>query len=76
MPYAKSKGDVEWRMKGRKRPFAYSTVADRDIFNDLAEEHDGDVRAMMESARYTKEVRDICRKLLDMGVDNVFKQQF
>lgn len=73
MSCAKSKGDVSWYMKGRRRPFAYSTIADRDIFNELAEEHGGNVRAMMQHARYTEEVRDICRKLLDMGVDNVFK---
>ena len=73
MTYSKPKSDVSWYMKGRKRPFAYSTVADRDIFNDLAEEHGGDVRAIMQNARYTKEIRDICRKLLDMGVDNVSK---
>lgn len=38
MSKRKSKGDIAWYIKGKKRPIAYSTVATSDLISVLAQE--------------------------------------
>lgn len=66
------KGDVTWYVKGRKKPIAYSTVADKEIFDDLVEEHNGDLKLILESCRYSHDLKIIIQKYLDLGVTNVY----
>ena len=65
------KGDCAFYVKGRKKPIAYSTAADRDMFNWTAEECNGDLKLMLENLRYSPSVREIVQKYINLGFTNV-----
>lgn len=67
----RSKGDVAWYAKGRKRPIAYSTVASADFFNDLAELYDGDLKLIFENIHYDHDLKKIVEKYINYGFTNV-----
>lgn len=64
--------DVAWYVKGRKKPIAYSTVADKEIFDDLVEEYNGDLKLIFDNCRYSHDLKEIIQKYLDFGITNVF----
>lgn len=65
------KGDVAWYVKGRKRPIAYSTVATKELFDDLAEQCNGDLKLILENIHYDRDLIEIVQRYLDLGVTNV-----
>lgn len=47
----KNKGDVEWYLKGKKRPFAYSTTGESDTVSVMLGKY-GDLRTVLRSCPY------------------------
>lgn len=62
-----TKGDVEWYLPNRKRPFAYSTVATSDLITILYEELK-DLRLVYSAINYDDEAKTIIKHYLDNGI--------
>ncbi len=63
-------GDVAWSMPGKKRPFAYSTVATSDLIKVLYDEY-GDLRDVYVNIRYDQDAKRIVKTYIENGVYEV-----
>ena len=63
----KGKGDVEWRIPGRKKPIAYSTKAVSDLIALLAIEYGGTIREIQERIVYDHEAKGVLQTYVDHG---------
>lgn len=64
------KGDVQWTLPGRKRPFAYSTVATNDLIVALAQDG-GTVREVRDQINFDDEAVAILDGFIDAGHGDV-----
>lgn len=63
----KSKGDVEWRLPGKRKPFAYSTKATSDliaVFDDLT------IQQAHDAINYDREAKAILQTYIENGYGN------
>ena len=64
--YRRSKGDVHWRVPGRKTPIAYSTTATSNLIVALAEEG-GTIQEVHDRITYDVEAREVLEKYIARG---------
>lgn len=62
----KSKGDVEWTIKGKKKPIAYSTVAVSNLIGILSEEYET-INDVYAAINYDQDAKEILKKYIDLG---------
>lgn len=64
----RKQGDVSWYLPNKRRPFAYSTIAESDTIAILLEEF-GDLRAVISANRIlSQQERSIIQTFIDNGV--------
>lgn len=71
----KSKGDVSWRVPGRKTPIAYSTKATSDLIAVLAEQG-GSIREVQSRVNYDQEAKAVLQAYIDRGYGDVEARQW
>lgn len=71
----KPKGDVLWRIPGRKTPIAYSTVATSQLIGLLAEQG-GTIREVQGRINYDQEAKDVLQAYIDRGYGDVEARQW
>jgi len=65
----KRKGDIEWHVKGRKKPIAYSTKASSDLIKVLVEEHfDATISEIHGMIHFDEEAKSVLQKYIDLGL--------
>ena len=69
------KGDVHWRVPGRKRPIAYSTKATSDYIVSLAE-NGGTIREIQSQVTYSPEAIEVLQKYIDLGYGDVVAREW
>ena len=66
MARKKSKGDVMWILPGKKRPFAYSTIATNDLIVTLAREYET-VQQVHDAINFDYQAKAILQYFIDAG---------
>ncbi len=64
------KGDVEWRIPGRKTPIAYSTKAASDLIVALSQDG-ATIREVYDRITYDVESRKILKTYIDKGYGDI-----
>lgn len=75
MARQRSKGDVLWRIPGRKTPIAYSTVATSRLIGLLAEQG-GTIREVQSQINYDQEAKAVLQGYIDRGYGDVEARQW
>lgn len=75
MARRRSKGDVHWRIPGRKTPIAYSTVATSQLIGLLAGQG-GTIREVQSRINYDQEAKDVLQAYIDRGYGDVEARQW
>lgn len=71
----KNRGDVQWYLPHHKRPFAYSSVATKDLIEAFGE--DGlTIQQIHDSINYDVDAKKIMKHYIDNGYKNIKWEAF
>ena len=77
MSYKKDKGDISWRLVGKKKHVAYSTVAARDLIIAVAHKMpDATLLELYEAINYDMESKAVLTAFIKKGYGDITVKKF